>query len=173
MNLWVALTVGLLSFAALHGEEVAPNKAGKDTGKRLTVDIGVLRDGGSSIIRIPAQEEKPACAIIVDSGNETKTPGEIYLSDKFGSGENKKPLSFDEANEYLKRIEKALIEHYGAEKLLELVLNPVEPRIHMSEEEFGKKMSSDPAFDDSLDARYLVQEIITYRGSHGPEAERK
>jgi hypothetical protein len=170
MNRWI-LTIWLLSFAPLHGEEPARNK--KDAGKRLAVDIGVLRDGGSSAIRIPGQGEKPACEIVVDRGNQTKTPGEIYLSSNFGDGRNKKPLSYNEANEFLKRIEKTLIEHYGAEKLLEIVLNPVEPRIHLSEEEFGKKMTSDPTFDDTLDARYLIQEIMEYRESHGPETGRK
>ena len=173
MNRWIPLAMGALAFAALQGEGVVPNKEEKDSGKRLAIDIGVLRDGGSSDIRIPAQGDKPACGIIVDRGNETKTPGEIYLSDNFGDGENRKSLSYNEANEYLKRIEKALIEHYGAEKLLEIALNPVEPRIHMSEEEFGKKMTSDPAFNDSLDARYLIQEIVEYRESHGPETGRK
>lgn len=170
MNRWFFSILGLFAAVAFSAEEAAPseNKGGE---KRLSVKLGLLRDGGSRSIQIPAQGDEAACEIFVDGrikearGGEPETPGEIYLREEF-SKIGGKPLSFEASEKYLQRVEKALLAHYGAEKLLEIVLHPIEPGIHLTEEEFGKK-SSEPKFNDRMDAQYLMQEIVEYRTSHG------
>lgn len=81
-------------------------------------------------------------------------------------GEDGEPVSHAEAEGYFQQLEEVLIAHYGAEKLLNLVLHPIEPGVHMSEKEFVDKLS-DPKFDDLLEARYLLREVIAYRSRHG------
>jgi hypothetical protein len=130
----------------------------------------VLRDGGSAEIFIPAFGSRAERTILVDGRSGSKTPGEVYLPGTLPvPGEEGKPVSHAQAEGYFQQLEEVLIAHYGAEKLLNIVLHPIEPGVHMSEKEFVDKLS-DPEFDDLLEARYLMQEIIDYRSRHGHAA---
>jgi len=163
MNL-ALLPLALVLFS-VHGAEADLAKQENGDAKRLAVVISVIRDGGSRMIRIPMQGAEPGCLIRVDLGIGTKTPGEIYLVPVDPGSTEKGPLSRGEAEAYLKRIERALLDHYGPEKVLEIALNPIEPGTHFSEEEFGKKLGSDADFADRLNAQHLIQEIVSYRAA--------
>ncbi len=171
MRFTVLASIVLAGSPAIWAKE--PDQKPSESPKRLQATIGVLRDSGSRIIEIPAFGDLPACKIYVDSAGKSKTPGEIFLAKDFVEERDGKQLPWEQADKLLTQLEQVLLAHYGAAKLLEIVLHPIEPGGHVSEEEFGERIAKDPGFSDRLEARYLMDEIIAYRTTHGPLLKRK
>lgn len=158
----------ICSVAAL-AQQKKPELEKASPARKLAARIGVLRDGGSSVIFIPAVGSGAEKTIVVDGRSESKTKGEVYLSGTLhGPDGDGQPLPRREAEKYFQQLESVLINHFGAEVLLGIILNPVEPGIHLSEDEFVKKLETEDGFNDRLEAGYLMREIIDYRSKRGP-----
>ncbi|WP_193214813.1 hypothetical protein [Luteolibacter marinus] len=136
--------------------------------KRLGASVAVLRDGGSRVITIPAHGDQPSCKVVIDHTMNSKTNGEMFREEDFTGERAGKQLSWAQADKLLKQLEQVLIAHYGTEELLEIALNPIEPGAHVSVADFGERMGKDPVFTDRLEARYLMDVIMSYRARHGP-----
>lgn len=120
------------------------------------------------MIKIPAHEGLPACTVFIDMSGTTSPPGGMFREADFHGERQGKQLAWNEADKLLQQLEKVLIAQFGAEKLLMIALNPIEPGAHLTEAEFSERVSKDPEFSDRLEAGYLMNEIMGYRAKHGP-----
>jgi hypothetical protein len=94
-------------------------------------------------------------------------PGGMFREADFNGVRHGKQLPWNVADKLLQQLEKVLIAHFGAEELLKIVLNPIEPGIHLTEEKYSERVTKDPEFNDRLEAGYLMDEIRGYRAKHG------
>ena len=158
-------SIALLVIAA--GEEPQKLEPARKR-ERLKASVDVFRDGGSRVITIPAHEGLPACRVFIDWSGRTNPPGGMFREGDFHGERQGKQLAWNEADKVLQQLEKVLIAHFGAEELLKIALNPIEPGTHLTEEEYSERVSKDREFNDRQEAGYLMNEIMGYRAKHGP-----
>lgn len=150
----------VLSLACSAVADVTP-------GARCPVEVGILRDGGSIFIKVPAHGGRPSFELFVDHGIDTKTPGEYYLGDAFVT--KTAPMKTQEVLRALQQIETILIAKYGKDELFRIVMNPLMVGKNLTDEEYMKMQNSDPHFNEKVDLMELLDRIKEYRSQHKTE----
>ena len=137
---------------------------------RCPVEVGILRDGGTIFIKVPAYGGRPSLEIFVDHGIDTKTPGQYYLGDAFVT--KAAPMKIQEVLSALHQIETILVEKYGKDELFRIVMNPLIVGKNLTVEEYVKMQASDPHFIEKVDVLELLDRIKEYRSQHTTEKTR-
>lgn len=126
------------------------------------VKVGVLRDGGSIFIKVPAHRGQPGLEIYIDHGI-----GQYYLGDAFVT--KTAPMKIQEVLRALHQIETILVEKYGKDELFRIIMNPLILNLNLTDEEYTKMEASDPHFNEKVDVMELLDRIKEYRSQHKTE----
>jgi len=117
---------------------------------------------------VPEHGDAPATIVYRDGAINTKTHGKYFIEDHFGLVRGQ-PMATSEVLQVMKQIEAILIDHYGEQRLFRWMMEPTVIGVHISKEDYDKRIFRDAEFTEKMDVQDLLLRIQRYRTKHKTE----